>query len=308
MAVVPLFVTATKLAELLVTLTVAANAYSYGKNEARIGLLRTFSRASNNLTIASDLDSCNHMLSFFFVDIFCMPTYCAGSWPSGHPEMLEAATSALPSGVFQQAMHWMAIAHTKVYEYIHEQRSSSKPVVGVAHHKLVETDEFSESGRGVYPDGLYRVLLQFHEKHKHLNVPFMITENGVAHETNLIRRPYLLEHLLAVYAAKIKGVPALGYLFWIISDNWEWAAGNGPKFGLVAVDRMPIIFPGFHVLLTIYLLRWRQQVKLHDDRAQAWSDLNQAAKAKTTQPFIGKLIGTSRFESRCWKSFFVGDL
>jgi len=29
----------------------------------------------------------------------------------------------------------------------------------------------------------------------------------------------------------------IGYLFWTISDNWEWADGYGPKFGLVAVDR-----------------------------------------------------------------------
>ena len=28
-----------------------------------------------------------------------------------------------------------------------------------------------------------------------------------------------------------------GYCFWTISDNWEWADGYGPKFGLVAVDR-----------------------------------------------------------------------
>lgn len=69
--------------------------------------------------------------------------------------------------------------------------------------KLVETDEYSESGRGVYPDGLYRVLVQFHERYKHLNLPFIITENGVSDETDLIRRPYLLEHLLAVHAAMI---------------------------------------------------------------------------------------------------------
>lgn len=69
--------------------------------------------------------------------------------------------------------------------------------------KLVETDEYSESGRGVYPDGLYRMLLQFHERYKHLNLPFIITENGVSDETDLIRQPYLLEHLLAVNAAMI---------------------------------------------------------------------------------------------------------
>ncbi|RWW59393.1 hypothetical protein BHE74_00033669 [Ensete ventricosum] len=67
--------------------------------------------------------------------------------------------------------------------------------------KLMENDEYSESGRAVYPDGLYRTLLQFHERYKRLSLPFIITENGVSDETDLIRRPYLLEHLLAVYAA-----------------------------------------------------------------------------------------------------------
>lgn len=69
--------------------------------------------------------------------------------------------------------------------------------------KLVQTDEYSESGRGVYPDGLFRMLLHFHERYKHLNLPFIITENGVADETDLIRRPYMLEHLLALYAAML---------------------------------------------------------------------------------------------------------
>lgn len=83
--------------------------------------------------------------------------------------------------------------------------------------KLVETDEYSESGRGVYPDGLYRMLLQFHERYKHLNLPFIITENGVSDETDLIRRPYLLEHLLAVYAAMTM-VLILDYIFMLFSS------------------------------------------------------------------------------------------
>lgn len=35
----------------------------------------------------------------------------------------------------------------------------------------------------------------------------------------------------------MQGVRVQGYCFWTISDNWEWADGYGPKFGLVAVDR-----------------------------------------------------------------------
>lgn len=36
---------------------------------------------------------------------------------------------------------------------------------------------------------------------------------------------------------EITGVPVDGYLHWTISDNWEWADGYCPKFGLVDVDR-----------------------------------------------------------------------
>jgi beta-glucosidase/6-phospho-beta-glucosidase/beta-galactosidase len=81
--------------------------------------------------------------------------------------------------------------------------TNGQEVVCGAGLKLVDTNEYSESGRGVYPDGLYRTLIQFHERYKHLKVPYIITENGVSDETDLIRRPYILEHLLAVYAAMI---------------------------------------------------------------------------------------------------------
>lgn len=81
--------------------------------------------------------------------------------------------------------------------------------------KLVDNDEYSESGRGVYPDGLFRMLHKFNERYKHLNVPFIITENGVSDETDLIRRPYILEHLLAVYAAIITVFIPTSYLLFL---------------------------------------------------------------------------------------------
>nr|GEX04647.1 beta-glucosidase-like SFR2, chloroplastic [Tanacetum cinerariifolium] len=63
-----------------------------------------------------------------------MLTYCAGAWPGGHPDMLEAATFALPTGVFYQCMHWIDVAHNQAYDYIHEQSVLLNPIVGVAHH------------------------------------------------------------------------------------------------------------------------------------------------------------------------------
>ncbi|XP_059435293.1 beta-glucosidase-like SFR2, chloroplastic isoform X1 [Corylus avellana] len=311
-----------------------ASEYGGWKLEKTVDYFMDFTR----LVVDCVSDIVDYWVTFNEPHVFCMLTYCAGAWPGGHPDMLEAATSTLPTGVFQQAMHWMAIAHSKAYDYIHEQSSTlSKPLVGVSHHvsfmrpyglfdiaavslansltlfpyvdsiaekldfiginyygqeaisssglKLVETDEYSESGRGVYPDGLYRMLLQFHERYKHLNVPFIVSENGVSDETDLIRRPYLLEHLLAVYAAMIMGVPVIGYLFWTISDNWEWADGYGPKFGLVAVDRANglarIPRPSYHLFSKVVT----SGRITREDRAQAWNELQAAAKEKKTRPF-----------------------
>ncbi|KAL2338918.1 hypothetical protein Fmac_013364 [Flemingia macrophylla] len=307
--------------------------YGGWKLEKTVDYFMHFTR----LVVNSVLDLVDYWVTFNEPHVFCMLTYCAGAWPGGHPDMLEAATSALPTGVFQQAMHWMTIAHSKAYDYIHELSNSSNPIVGVAHHvsfmrpyglfdiaavslansltlfpyidgisdkldfiginyygqevvsgaglKLVENDEYSESGRGVYPDGLYRMLLQYHERYKHLNIPFIITENGVSDETDLIRQPYLLEHLLAVYAAMIKGVPVLGYLFWTISDNWEWADGYGPKFGLVVVDRANnlarIPRPSYHLFSKIVKTG---KVTL-EDRDRVWDELQRAVKEKKTRPF-----------------------
>ncbi|KAK9151415.1 hypothetical protein Syun_009724 [Stephania yunnanensis] len=54
--------------------------------------------------------------------VFAMLSYSAGAWPGGCPDMLEAATSALPICVFQQALHWTTVAHSKAYDYIHGQK------------------------------------------------------------------------------------------------------------------------------------------------------------------------------------------
>ncbi|CAI5532363.1 unnamed protein product, partial [Closterium sp. Naga37s-1] len=103
----------------------------------------------------------------------------------------------------------------------------------------VEEEEFSEAGRAVYPDGFYRILMAFHRRYSpsHPALRFIVTENGFADTEDNIRRPYLIEHLLALNAAIKEGMPIDGYFHWTISDNWEWADGYCPKFGLAGVDR-----------------------------------------------------------------------
>ncbi|CAI5457417.1 unnamed protein product [Closterium sp. Yama58-4] len=103
----------------------------------------------------------------------------------------------------------------------------------------VEEEEFSEAGRAVYPDGFYRILMAFHRRYspRHPKLRFIVTENGFADTEDNIRRPYLIEHLLALNAAIKEGMPIDAYFHWTISDNWEWADGYCPKFGLAGVDR-----------------------------------------------------------------------
>ena len=100
---------------------------------------------------------------------------------------------------------------------------------------VVAGEEYSDSGRAIFPDGLYHLLKSFHRRFPTL--PIIMTENGVADDADAIRPLYIAEHLLAIAAARAEGVPVAGYVFWTISDNWEWADGYCPKFGLASVDR-----------------------------------------------------------------------
>ena len=40
-----------------------------------------------------------------------------------------------------------------------------------------------------------------------------------------------------VLACLAEGIDVRSYIYWSLLDNFEWALGYAPKFGLVAVDR-----------------------------------------------------------------------
>jgi beta-glucosidase len=97
------------------------------------------------------------------------------------------------------------------------------------HHHL---GPVSTMGWEMYPEGLLVTL----ERFSGYGLPLMVTENGIATEDEALRRRYLLWHVAGAGEAIERGVNLVGYLHWSLIDNFEWAFGTAPKFGLAAVD------------------------------------------------------------------------
>jgi beta-glucosidase len=68
-------------------------------------------------------------------------------------------------------------------------------------------------------------------------VPLLVTENGIGTTDDAQRIEYVHEALQGVLRVLADGIDVRGYTYWSLLDNFEWAYGYGPHFGLVAVDR-----------------------------------------------------------------------
>ncbi|HEX7133527.1 MAG TPA: GH1 family beta-glucosidase [Iamia sp.] len=120
------------------------------------------------------------------------------------------------------------------------------PVPGLRFVPLFRKDhkrfDITAMGWEVDATGLYDVLRTAHAYGK---VPeLFVTENGAAYPDHLVdgrvhdvrRTAYYRDHLAQVARARRDGVPVNGYFCWSYCDNFEWAAGLRPRFGLVHVD------------------------------------------------------------------------
>lgn len=91
----------------------------------------------------------------------------------------------------------------------------------------------SDLGWEIYPEGLGR---SFRAVHKRYGKPIWVTENGIADCKDEKRGLFLIQHLAEVANGLREGIPIQGYCHWSLLDNFEWADGFSPRFGLYAID------------------------------------------------------------------------
>jgi beta-glucosidase len=95
-----------------------------------------------------------------------------------------------------------------------------------------DNDKLSDLGWWMRPDTLYEALMEL----KEFNLPIVVTENGLADAKDIYRAWWLDETFKAMHRALDSGVNLIGYMHWSLIDNFEWAEGFWPKFGLAEVD------------------------------------------------------------------------
>lgn len=96
----------------------------------------------------------------------------------------------------------------------------------------VTKKDVTDMGWEIYPEGIFNILMDFSDYH----LPIYITENGIATTNDDRRVRFLLSYLKEVYHAISAGANVKGYFHWSLIDNFEWADGFRPRFGLIEVD------------------------------------------------------------------------
>lgn len=91
-----------------------------------------------------------------------------------------------------------------------------------------------EMGYEYYAPGFYNVLADMGAKYPGL--PLVVTEAGIATNTPARRAENIVRNLEQVTRAVEAGVDIRGFYYWSLTDNFEWAEGYGPRFGLYNVD------------------------------------------------------------------------
>lgn len=95
--------------------------------------------------------------------------------------------------------------------------------------------EKNEMGWDLTPSSMVRLLEILSDRYP--SIPIIITESGTADTTDRKRIRYLASLLKQMHSLlEQKRIDLRGYLIWTLMDNFEWAEGFRPKFGLLETN------------------------------------------------------------------------
>ncbi|WP_026425726.1 GH1 family beta-glucosidase [Actinokineospora inagensis] len=162
---------------------------------------------------------------------------------------LDGLTPAVQDGdlaVIAEPVDWIGVnyyAPTRVASLPDPTEPSNCPLPGLRGMSVLPPrGPLTVTGWEQHPDSLTDLLVHLAER---TGKPLVVAENGSAFPDVVDadgrvrdhqRVRYLAEHLRAVHAAIQAGADVRGYLAWSLLDNFEWASGYGPRFGVVHVD------------------------------------------------------------------------
>lgn len=89
-------------------------------------------------------------------------------------------------------------------------------------------------GYEAYAPGIHGILMDFSERYPKL--PLVVSEAGIATEVGARRAENVVRILQQIADARKAGADVRGYYHWSLYDNFEWAEGFKPRFGLFKVD------------------------------------------------------------------------
>ena len=101
--------------------------------------------------------------------------------------------------------------------------------------EVIETDTTTQMGYEDYPQALGAAIRRAARSCPGL--PILVTESGIATAHDERRIAFMETALREVQACLAEGIDVRSYIYWSLLDNYEWAFGYVPRFGLVGVDR-----------------------------------------------------------------------
>lgn len=206
-------------------------------------------------------------------DIFATHPYLIGDWPPckggllsyfksldmlvrAHIKVYDAIKSIAPNssvGIAKHNVHFEMARNTLLNRFLKRAGDSfwnfnildkiveKQDFIGLNHYGRNLIDAWfgqnpnyriSDLKWELFPPAIYHVLMDL----KKYNKPIYITENGLADHHDIHRSWFITETIKSIYEAIQDGVDVRGYLHWSLLDNFEWAEGFLPRFGLIEVD------------------------------------------------------------------------